>query len=240
MKNLKTYFKHISTSLMLAISLDGYRRTVINDIKNKETNEIIQETIRRSIELSNKLNEQIEQNIINNTEIESNLKNIKSGLECIQNKVNDLNKLDNVNNDLINESYQTLKDEAFKTNNIIDKVLEFINNNSSSSSNNFILQDILNNYNQFFDSLTTFQKGALAHTLLCIFILGCLFDILVAYYSNQLIEYYNLENKYPKLAKYLQLRRKFQSYYIKFNILLIIIVVLFTLYVNVSILLYII
>jgi hypothetical protein len=173
MKNLKTYFKSLCVSLIYGITLDGYRRTVLNDIKNTETDKVIQETIRRSSELSNKLNEQIEQNIINNTEIESSLNNIKTGLESIQNKVDNLNKLENNNTNLINESCQTLKDESIKVNSIIDKVLDFINSNSNS--NNFTWSgsgtNILDNYYKFFDSLTTIQKGALAHSLLCIIIL---------------------------------------------------------------------
>jgi hypothetical protein len=242
MKNLKTYFKHIGSTLMIAMSADGYRRTLINDNKNRETDRIIQETIRRSTELSNKLNEQIEQNIINNSEIENNLNNIKTGLESIQDKVNNLNKLEleEVNNktDLINESFKTLTNESSKVNNIIDKVLDFINKSTPpSSNNNLTFQNILDQYYQYFDSLTTIQKGALAHILFCIGLLFCIFDILLAYYSDKIIIYFKLETKYPKLAKYIQLRRKFQNYYIKFNFILIIVLVLFVLCENILILL---
>jgi hypothetical protein len=41
-----------------------------------------------------------------------------------------------------------------------------------------------------------------------------------------------LEEKYPRLAKWIKLRRKFQQYYIGLNICLIIIVLLSTIYVN--------
>jgi hypothetical protein len=239
MKNLKTYFKHIGSTLMIAMSADGYRITVINDIKNTETDKVIQETVRRSTELSNKLTEQMEQNVINNTEIESSLNNIKNGLETIQKKVDVLNTIetDKSVSNIQQASIDSLKEEAVKVNNVIDKVLEFINS-SSNNSNNLTFQDVLDNYYQFFDSLTLIQKGAFAHTLFCIGILFCIYDILVAYYSNKLILYFNLENKYPRLAKYIVLKRKFQDYYIKLNFIIIIILTLFVLYTNIYIFVY--
>jgi hypothetical protein len=259
MKNFKTYLKTFGTGLMFAMSADGYRRTVFNDNKSKETERVIQETVRRSTELSNKLNDQIEQNVINNTEIESSLNKIKTGLEIIQQKVEVLNTIatqesnktgGNLSSDVLTTSVKqsavgidsindSLKEEAVKVNSIIDKVLEFIN--SSNNNSNFgvqTFQDLLDQYYQFFDSLTIIQKGAFAHTLLCICILLCIFDILLAYYSDKLILYLNLENKYPRLSKYVKLRRKLQNYYIKLNFILIIIVVLFALYCNISILSY--
>lgn len=168
MKNFKTYLKTFGTGLMFAISADGYRRTVKNDIKNEETERVLNETIRRSVELTNKLSEQVEQNIINNAEINNNLDKIKTGLETIQNKVDGLNSSNN------NNSIDSLKEEASKVNGFIDKVLEFINSSSSQNNNNLnfqTFQDLLDNYYKFFDSLTVIQKGALAHTLLCLIIL---------------------------------------------------------------------
>ena len=50
------------------------------------------------------------------------------------------------------------------------------------------------------------------------------------------IIYYKLEEKYPRLAKWIKLRRKFQHYYIGLNILLISVTLLFVLYVNYTIL----
>lgn len=238
MKNLNTYIKHIGSTLMIAMTADGYRRTIMNDYKNSDTDKIVQETIRRSTELSNKLNEQIEQNILNKTEVENNLKNIKIGLDNIKKQVTDLNTTSDNNN--ISKSFQSLTDESSKVNSFIDKVLELISTPTSSGSNNnnISLQIFIDNYYQFFESLNIIQKGALTHTLFCIGLLFCIFDILVAYYSDKIIIYFNLEQKYPKLAKYIQLRRTFQNYYIKFNFILIIVLTLFVLYTNLYILLY--
>lgn len=47
-----------------------------------------------------------------------------------------------------------------------------------------------------------------------------------------LIKYFNLEEKFPKLAKIIQLRRKFQHYYLFMNTLIII--VLLTLIISIN------
>lgn len=250
--NLKTYFKNIGTSLMFFMTADGYRRTIKNDLRNVETERVLNETIRKSAELERKLNEQIEQEISTNTEVQSNLTQMKDCLDSVQSNITKLNEIkpNNDNKDLINESLKNVSDSANNAGQLIDKILDFINNSSgsSSSSNNFTIQNLLENYHQFFDSLTTIQKGAFAHILLCTVILFCIFDILVAYYSDKLITYLNIENKfpiitkyvnkYPILNKYLQLRRKLRDYYIKFNFILIIIVVLIALCENILILSY--
>jgi hypothetical protein len=58
------------------------------------------------------------------------------------------------------------------------------------------------------------------------------------YYGDKLIIYFNLETKWPKLAKFIQLRRKFQDYYIRINALIIILILLFVIYINIKIFIY--
>ena len=60
----------------------------------------------------------------------------------------------------------------------------------------------------------------------------------MAYYSNKLIIYFELENKYPRLAKLIQLRRKFQNYYIGWNISLAIVALIYIMFINISVLIY--
>jgi hypothetical protein len=58
------------------------------------------------------------------------------------------------------------------------------------------------------------------------------------YYADKLIIYFNLEVKYPKLAKWIQLRRKFQDYYLALNFIIIIIILLVVIYTNIFVLLH--
>ena len=52
----------------------------------------------------------------------------------------------------------------------------------------------------------------------------CLYTIITAFYGNKLIEYFQLEKKYPKLAKVIYYRIKFQNYTIIYNFILLSIV----------------
>ena len=45
--------------------------------------------------------------------------------------------------------------------------------------------------------------------------LNYVFNIILVLYGDYLIKRFDLENKYPKLAKFIQLRRKLQNFYLK-------------------------
>jgi hypothetical protein len=53
-------------------------------------------------------------------------------------------------------------------------------------------------------------------------IFSALISIIFIFYGNILIEKYDLENRYPRLAKLIQLRQKFQKYYFNYYCYLII------------------
>jgi hypothetical protein len=238
MKNLKKYFNNIAPILIGAITLDGYRRTVINDLNIKETDKLVQDTVRKSIEIANKLNDTLEQKLNEDVEIQANLGKVKESIESIEHNAKILNNLsqNNENNQtLINESSKTLKESASKANELIDKLLDIINNNSG---NNNYMQNIFENINNFLNSLTSIQLGAVGHIFACISILYCLWNIFTIYYGDKLIIYFNLETKWPKLVKFIQLRRKFEYFHIKLNIFIIFIIVLYVLFINISVLSY--
>lgn len=50
---------------------------------------------------------------------------------------------------------------------------------------------------------------------------SCLLSIVFIFYGDQLIIKYKIEERYPKLATIIKLRRKFQNYYFKINCLFI-------------------
>lgn len=56
-------------------------------------------------------------------------------------------------------------------------------------------------------------------------IFSALTSIIFIFYGNILIKKYDLENKYPKLAIFIQLRQKFQKYYFNYYCFLILLVV---------------
>lgn len=96
--------------------------------------------------------------------------------------------------------------------------------------------DFFNQFNTGLNELTLSQIGALSHLLASIFILLCLFSIIVIIYSDFLLNYLNIESKFPVLGKYIKIRKKFQRFYLFVNFLLIIITLLALIFVNLHLL----
>jgi len=67
------------------------------------------------------------------------------------------------------------------------------------------------------------QVFAVTFFLLSNIILSNILSIVFILFGDHLIIKYNLEEKYPKLAKWIQLRRRLQRYYLMMSIGLIII-----------------
>ena len=71
----------------------------------------------------------------------------------------------------------------------------------------------------FLDSLTLLEESAFLHIFIFIYILCCVANIISVFFGNEIIRYFNLEERYPKLSIYFKLRAKFQRYYLAWNIL---------------------
>jgi hypothetical protein len=108
--------------------------------------------------------------------------------------------------------------------NIIHTLLNNSNNNS---------QFMLVTKQSFFDGLNYEQNLAIVHISGSMFILFSLISIISIFYGEKLILFFNLENKFPKIANFIQIRRKFQQYYLLMNISLITIVLLIIIYINI-------
>ena len=85
---------------------------------------------------------------------------------------------------------------------------EFLNNEK-----NYFISD-LTVLNDYFSSLSLLELSALFHILGSLLVLITAFNILSVFFSNEIIKFFNLELKYPKLAKFFHLRRIFQKYYL--------------------------
>jgi hypothetical protein len=96
------------------------------------------------------------------------------------------------------------------------------------------LQQLANSYWDWVHNLSIMQQFAISHILAAITILFSLSSLVTIFYSDFLIKHFNLESKFPRLAKYLSLRRTFQQYYFFLNTAIIIfflgLVIVFNLY----------
>lgn len=116
---------------------------------------------------------------------------------------------------------------------LLEKAVEYV---EKSNSGKFIdnLEELINSYKDFLSSLNIDQLCQLISITSSSIILICLFNIVIIYYSNYIIDYLKLEERFPKLAKFLKIRKMYQNFNIFLNFLIILIVIIFIIYVNFS------
>jgi len=95
-----------------------------------------------------------------------------------------------------------------------------------------LLKDLLENWKSFLEHLTFEQLGAVVHFSTALFIFSCLLNIIATIYSGFLLDYLKLETKYPKIARFIKLRRKFQQYYLFIYFTFIILTLIAIMFIN--------
>jgi hypothetical protein len=234
--------------ILTSFSLVIYNTIRTNKTKLLEDKIIKQET--KYEELNNKYISLLENNISrlkNDKAILEESNNLRNEVEVLEQKLRSsleikrelqAKNLENIEESSINEQLQKVTNTDVEIHNMyesvnnkfdsfINKINTLLNNNSGNKS------QYLDSLLQFFDGLNYQQNLALSNILGSIFIIFTLFSIISIFYGEKLIIYFDLENKFPKVAKFIQIRRKFQQYYLLINIALILIVLLLIIYVNI-------
>ena len=106
---------------------------------------------------------------------------------------------------------------------------------SEGLNKNFIDNFNLDFFTTYLDSLPLLQEAALLHILLFIIIIITLINIFAALFANEIIKYFDLENKYPSISGFLKLRAKFQKFYLTWNILFLLVLILAAVLLNIFI-----
>src|SRR5258708_1970765 len=241
LEKLQNSLKYLSV-VSLSLGLYSHLKNL-----NKITSELFNE--RNKLDILNKKYEDLLKNKINENEMEKIISNekIKLLMEDMnllkskltnQNSINEskIKKIKNYNNlKQLSKFKQTFK----KTNNKIKSFINVIEKYLNSKNNNFtnLFSDsfttLINDLNNIIHSLTIEQNLALISISASIFILVTMFSIISVFYGDYLINILNLERKYTKLAKIIQIRRKFRQYYLLLNILGIIIMTLIIITINI-------
>lgn len=102
---------------------------------------------------------------------------------------------------------------------------------SEGSWLNFI-KDYIDNLYVFFGQMSGEQIAAVSHFLSALVMLFCLMSVMAVVYGDYLINYLKLEEKYPRLARFIQIRRKFQHFYLFIDFSLLIVLLLGQMYIN--------
>nr|WVH38309.1 LAGLIDADG endonuclease [Trametes meyenii] len=91
-------------------------------------------------------------------------------------------------------------------------------------------------YFDFLDTLSLLEESALLHILIFIFLLLCIFNFISVFFGNEIIKYFKLEERFPKLELYFKLRTKFQRYYLMWNIFTMLVVCIIGIGINLLVL----
>jgi hypothetical protein len=109
---------------------------------------------------------------------------------------------------------------------INSELLELFNKIDDCIKNSLINLDVFNQLQTYINSLNVFQTLALSHLFAIILILILLIDLMSIYFSDYLLERFNIKDKYPKIYKFIQLRRKFQRFYLILDLTIIFIILI--------------
>nr|YP_009630861.1 hypothetical protein HM01MITGene35 [Hypsizygus marmoreus]QBZ73694.1 hypothetical protein HM01MITGene35 [Hypsizygus marmoreus]QKJ80197.1 hypothetical protein [Hypsizygus marmoreus] len=92
---------------------------------------------------------------------------------------------------------------------------------SADPNSEIIVEKTIFNPFNLFENLDIFEKIAVSLLFSNSVIISSLISIVYIFYGDILLEKFNLEQRYPKLAHLINLRRKFQRYYLFLAVLFI-------------------
>jgi hypothetical protein len=76
------------------------------------------------------------------------------------------------------------------------------------------MEGVLDNLKDFLSQLTFEQHLAVTHIIISISIITCIVNIILAIYSDFLLTYFKIEDKFPKFGRLIKIRRKYLHFYL--------------------------
>lgn len=137
------------------------------------------------------------------------------------------------------EMMQKLNESIAIDNSAVLRELENLRRGGGGGSNQFIdfidsIDRLWNDFNAWIQNLDYIHNVAFVNIMGLVLILLSLLQIIFIFYGTVFLDYLNLETRYPKLAKIIQLRRTFQQFYLLLNICIIAIVSIIMLFFNLT------
>jgi len=113
----------------------------------------------------------------------------------------------------------------------VKKIVDSIN-----GSNKLVSDFNLERFYEYLNSLSLLELSALYHIIVLVVIATLSFNVLSAVLGNEIIKYFKLEEKLPKLAAFLRLRLKFQKYYLTLSFSLMFLLIFASIQINLLVL----
>ncbi len=225
-----------STSVLgFALALQDFK---LKDkfIKLQERNELLERQVNeiKLDELKNEITKDKVEYYRNSLE-ESHTKLLKES-EAIQS----LEVKTNEQKDIMNSQLENFNTESDNMQNMVSEIIKFLNDNS----NKFLvdinifekLTNYINNLNKFLATLSFEQYYAVAHLSSAVCILVFLFSIISILFGDQLINYFKLEKRFPKLSILFKIRSKLNNLSLFISFTVIIFNLLAIIYINLFVL----
>jgi hypothetical protein len=228
---------YVSKLLEFKNEMAAAKETELKDIAAQENMEALHSKLDTISQNSKSLLEPLT-NLVNKYVPEAQLKEINNKLEYGTNQCKTVKDIldkgpENLNLDFYQSAYRAANacERATRdANEAVKALVDSLNNNKLVSNFN------LNSFYEYLNSLSLLELSALYHLLVLILICLILFNILSAVLGNELIKYFNLEEKLPKLAVFFRLRLKFQRYYLILSFSLIFFICIASILVNILVL----
>lgn len=171
---------------------------------------------------------------VKNAELSKNNSNIpQEDVTLVRNSIDEIvNTVNSFKDVPLDDNTKIIVDQKV---NIVEKALKTVSDTIekfSSDKDKFIPDFNLQSLYDFLDSLTLLEESAFIHICMFIFILLCLCNIILIFFGNEIIKFFKLEEKYPKLGLFLNIRSKFSRYNLMWNIFLIILVCFLAIFLN--------
>jgi hypothetical protein len=118
---------------------------------------------------------------------------------------------------LYNKYKEQIDSTINKANTKAKEIVDILDNTKEKFMVDNPIFNLIKKYKKYLASLSAIELCLIINITSCVFIFTCIISILFALSGNYLIDKFSLEQKLPKLSKIIQLRVKFQHYYIFIN-----------------------
>ena len=155
----------------------------------------------------------------------------------IDQTLSQLNEIKNSGNNILNkikemEVYTDWNLESTYKDNlellrIVDEMIKKID---GETGNNFVSG--LSDFYQFLENLSLLQHLVLLDIILFLIVIVTIINIFSALFGNEIIKYFNLENRFPKLSVFFKVRSTLQKYYLIWSVFVLMFVCIFAIIIN--------
>jgi len=132
------------------------------------------------------------------------------------------NKVETTTEDAVSEDTRKSLEEM---SNILEKVNELLQGGGPKNSSSFTvnsINDMIRQYTDYVNSLELTQLIALSNLIITVLLVYNIFTLLMIFFSEYLIKYFNLESKHNLIARIIKYRRRVQKINLYFSIIVIV------------------